>query len=124
MSGLPTEPQANVDTYSPKARSQLLSLSHISRAWRRAATSRADLWAEVLDPRDLSPDLFYPYPNQSSFKLGRWQWNGKFTKSQREFRKLVKLLRSPGFKLSELWVDFEKLARKLASHKVPDLPIL
>ncbi|KAJ2928692.1 hypothetical protein H1R20_g8369, partial [Candolleomyces eurysporus] len=45
-------------SYCPGSRNQLLVLSHVSRFWRQAAIGRADLWAEVLDPRDPSSSLF------------------------------------------------------------------
>ena len=36
--------------------------------------------------------LFYPYPNKSSFLLGDWYWNGRIQKSKESFRKLIKIV--------------------------------
>ena len=41
---------------------------------------------------------FGPYPNQSSFLLGDWYWNGGAQKSQQSFKELVDIVASPSFK--------------------------
>ncbi|KAG2346750.1 hypothetical protein BDR05DRAFT_974360 [Suillus weaverae] len=46
------------------------------------------------EPQDFS---FYPYPNQSSFELGHWYWNGSVQKSHQSFKQLINIVGRPGF---------------------------
>ena len=41
---------------------------------------------------------FYPYPNQTTFLLGEWYWNGGEKKSQSSFRKLLEIVGHPDFR--------------------------
>ena len=55
------------------------------------------------DLMDSSPDThpvetYYPYPNQSSFLLGEWFWNGGVQKSQSSFQNLLKIVGHPEFR--------------------------
>ena len=62
---------------------------------------------ESITPKDLmdiSADTsanpackYYPYPNQSSFLLGEWYWNGSEKKSQSSFKNLIKIVGHPDF---------------------------
>ncbi|KAG2346000.1 hypothetical protein BDR05DRAFT_974834 [Suillus weaverae] len=45
------------------------------------------------EPQDFS---FYPYPNQSSFELGHWYWNGSVQKSHQSFKQLIDIVGRPG----------------------------
>jgi hypothetical protein len=57
------------------------------------------------DLMDTSPDTFsgypvdsyHPYPNQSSFLLGEWYWNGGLKKTQLGFQELIKIVGHPNF---------------------------
>ncbi|KAF8225725.1 hypothetical protein L208DRAFT_1305211, partial [Tricholoma matsutake] len=57
------------------------------------------------DLMDTSPDTFpdhpadsyHPYPNQSSFLLGEWYWNGGLKKTQSGFQDLIKIVGHPNF---------------------------
>ncbi|KAG2088020.1 uncharacterized protein F5147DRAFT_781152 [Suillus discolor] len=40
---------------------------------------------------------FHPYPNQSSFKLGHWYWNGSVQKSHQSFKELLDIVGRPDF---------------------------
>jgi hypothetical protein len=40
---------------------------------------------------------FYPYPNQSSFELGDWYWNGGAQKSHKSFNELIDIVGRPDF---------------------------
>jgi Plavaka transposase len=40
-------------------------------------------------PHDLA---FHPYPNQSSFELGHWYWNGGVQKSHKDFKELIDIV--------------------------------
>jgi hypothetical protein len=46
------------------------------------------------EPRDNS---FHPYPNQSSFELGHWYWNGSVQKSHQSFKELIDIVGCPDF---------------------------
>jgi hypothetical protein len=41
--------------------------------------------------------LFHPYPNQMSFKLGHWYWNGTAQKSHQSFKGLLDIIGCPDF---------------------------
>jgi hypothetical protein len=45
---------------------------------------------------------FHPYPNESSFLLGHWYWNGGVQKSQAEFKSLVDIVSGPRFLPEEI----------------------
>ncbi|KAG2105838.1 uncharacterized protein F5147DRAFT_775151 [Suillus discolor] len=40
---------------------------------------------------------FHPYPNQTSFDLGHWYWNGSVQKSQESFKELLNIVGCPDF---------------------------
>ncbi|KAH7917705.1 hypothetical protein BV22DRAFT_1025919 [Leucogyrophana mollusca] len=40
---------------------------------------------------------FYPYPNESAFRLGDWYWNQGAQKSQESFRQLLDIVGKPDF---------------------------
>ena len=46
----------------------------------------------------LPVELYYPYPNQSSFLLGEWYWNDGVKKSQSSFQNLTKIVGHPDFR--------------------------
>jgi hypothetical protein len=41
--------------------------------------------------------LFHPYPNQTSFDLGHWYWNGTAQKSHQSFNDLLDIIGCPNF---------------------------
>ena len=45
-----------------------------------------------------SADSYHPYPNQSSFLLGEWYWNGGLKKTQSGFQDLIKIVGHPRFR--------------------------
>jgi hypothetical protein len=40
---------------------------------------------------------FYPYPDQSSFKLGHWYWNSSVQKLHQSFKELLDIVGQPDF---------------------------
>jgi hypothetical protein len=48
-------------------------------------------------PPPLPVNVYYPYPNQSSFLLGEWYWNGGEKKSQTSFQNLLQIVGHPSF---------------------------
>ncbi|KAG2053010.1 hypothetical protein BDR06DRAFT_1009120 [Suillus hirtellus] len=73
-------------THDPEEAATLQDLSSIP------TVSPADLDG-VAEPHD----PFYPYPNQSSFKLRHWYWNGSVQKSHQSFKDLVDIIGCPDF---------------------------
>jgi hypothetical protein len=45
----------------------------------------------------LSSEIYYPYPNPTSFRLGDWYWNGSPQKSQASFKDLLDIIGDPDF---------------------------
>jgi hypothetical protein len=45
---------------------------------------------------------FYPYPNESSLRLGDWYWNQGGSKSKRSFKQLLDIIGSPSFRLNDI----------------------
>jgi hypothetical protein len=43
-------------------------------------------------PPTSSPQIFHPYPNYNSFRLGEWYWNGGVQKSQSSFKELLNIV--------------------------------
>jgi hypothetical protein len=46
----------------------------------------------------LLTNVYHPYPNQSSFLLGEWYWNGGEKKSQLCFQRLLAIVGHPAFR--------------------------
>lgn len=57
---------------------------------------------------------FYPYPNQSSFLLGEWYWNGGLQKSQKSFRELLQIIGDAQFRPE----DISATRWNLINHKL------
>lgn len=56
-------------------------------------------------PSSRSPSakpMFDPYPNESSFLLGEWFWNGGVQKSKRSFKDLIDVISSPTFRADDV----------------------
>lgn len=59
-----------------------------------SSTPQAELSADsVANP----VAAFYPFPNESSFRLGHWYWNGGVQKSQQSFKDLLDIVGDPAF---------------------------
>ena len=43
-------------------------------------------------------NIYHPYPNQTSFLLGEWYWNGGEKKSQLSFQRLLEIIGHPAFR--------------------------
>jgi hypothetical protein len=54
-----------------------------------------DTEPSVANLNDNAP--FYPYPNESSFRLGDWFWNHGIQKSQQSFKELVNIISNRDF---------------------------
>lgn len=66
---------------------------------------------------------YHPYPNKSSYNLGRWQNNGFLKKSKGEFKKLVRLLTGGEVIPSELNnVNWDGIDEDLASNPLVSEP--
>lgn len=62
----------------------------------------SDALPEEDDNPDTASNTYAPYPNESSYRLGSWFWNGNERKSKADFMALVKLLTSPQFHARDL----------------------
>ncbi|KAF7971052.1 hypothetical protein HWV62_22187 [Athelia sp. TMB] len=51
--------------------------------------------------RPNTSSTYFPYPNESSFRLGDWYWAGT-QKSQESFNELIAILKSPSFRTSDI----------------------
>jgi hypothetical protein len=47
-------------------------------------------------------NVYHPYPNQTSFLLGEWYWNGGEKKSQLSFQRLLEIIGHPAFCLEDV----------------------
>ena len=64
------------------------------------------------------PSPFYPYPNQSSFRLGDWYWNRGAQKSQQDFKSLVDIVGAEDFEPAEVrGTSWGKINRQLSLGK-------
>jgi hypothetical protein len=63
-----------------------------------------------------SPNIFFPFPNESSFLLGEWYWNDGIQKSQESFSKLLSIIGSPDFRPEDVrhgkWAKVDALLAK------------
>jgi hypothetical protein len=58
---------------------------------------------------------FDPYPNESSFRLGEWHWNGGLQKSQASFKELIRIVGDSDFRPSDVrFTNWEKVNQRLA----------
>jgi hypothetical protein len=51
---------------------------------------------------NLKKNLFFPFPNWSSFRLGEWYWDDSQEKGQESFRKLIDILTSDDFSTKDI----------------------
>jgi hypothetical protein len=74
---------------------------------------------KVNPPHNSSP--FYPFPNESSFRLGDWYWNGGVQKSQQCFKDLVDIVGDPTFNPSDIrHTKWDRINATLAGDKEAD----
>jgi hypothetical protein len=91
-----------VPEHDPKENVTLTDLSDISAA----------------APSSKIPTPFYPYPNQSSFLLGDWFWNGGIQKSQESFKDLLTIITNPEFNPTDVKnTRWDHINRKLGSDE-------
>ena len=65
---------------------------------------------------NVTQPTFSPYPNQSSFLLGDWYWNGSVQKSQQSFNNLIKIITDPEFQIMDIQnVNWTQINEELAS---------
>jgi len=73
--------------------------------------------------QDTPHSLLYPYPNENSFRLGHWYWNGGVQKSKESFRELLDIVSNPGFKSSDVrHTKWDKINEILANNEHEDAP--
>ena len=47
-------------------------------------------------------NTFYPYPNETSFRLGEWYWNQGALKSKDDFKRLLDVITSTSFRPDDI----------------------
>lgn len=52
--------------------------------------------------RSKATNLFYPYPNENSMRLGDWYWNHGAQKSRENFKRLLGIISDPMFNAADL----------------------
>jgi hypothetical protein len=64
------------------------------------------------------PTSFRPYPNETSFRLGNWYWNGGVQKSQEDFQQLLKIVGDESFVSGDVRAaNWDKINQQLACNK-------
>lgn len=65
----------------------------------------------------LTLPAYYPYPNETSFHLGSWFWNGGLQKSQDSFKELLNIIGHPSFDPANLrHTKWDNINSSLASE--------
>lgn len=65
---------------------------------------------------------FLPYPNENSFRLGLWYWNGGAQKSQESFKQLLNIVGDPSFNSSDVRnTNWNKIDATLASDTLDEI---
>ena len=63
-----------------------------------------------------SINLFHPYPNESSWRIGDWYWNQGVQKSKQNFKSLVEIVSSSDFRSEDLChTNWAAIDRQLGS---------
>jgi Plavaka transposase len=66
---------------------------------------------------------FYPYPNESSFRLGEWYWNNGVQKSLESFRSLVEIVGDPRFHAEDIrHTNWKGIDANLAVNEFDERP--
>ena len=98
-------------TLCPPGMSSKLPVDHPDPSSNRAA---------AMDPKPIrptaksNPSAFHPYPNWTSFRLGRWYWTGSPKKSDSTFEDLLNILTDPRFCAEDLLeVNWKMINEKL-----------
>ena len=77
-------------------------------------TRRIGALASQTLPNSLNP--FYPYPNESSWRIGDWYWNQGAQKSKQSFKSLVEIITSTSFCTEDLChANWTAIDRQLGS---------
>jgi hypothetical protein len=64
---------------------------------------------------------FSPYPNQTSFRLGDWYWNGGIQKSQESFQQLLKIVGDESFDPGDIRAtNWDKINQQLACNETDE----
>jgi hypothetical protein len=70
-----------------------------------------------LPPPSRDDILFYPYPNESSFRLGEWYWGGGVQKSGEGFNRLMDIVGDPAFRPEDVrHTKWKSIDTKLAAN--------
>jgi hypothetical protein len=72
-----------------------------------------------IPPKPNCPTSFRPYPNEASFRLGDWYWNGGVQKSQESFQQLLKIVGDENFDSGDIRAaNWDKINEQLAGNNM------
>jgi hypothetical protein len=70
-----------------------------------------------VNSQTLNQDTFYPYPNESSFRLGYWYWNHGYQKSRESFTQLLNIVGNSNFRPEDVrHTEWSSIDVKLAKN--------
>lgn len=69
------------------------------------------------DKLQSTEQLFYPFPNRSSFELSKWYWNDGSKKSKSSFRNLIHIVGNPDFRPEDVQITrWDKINKILGQN--------
>ncbi|KAH7916903.1 hypothetical protein BV22DRAFT_1027256, partial [Leucogyrophana mollusca] len=81
------------------------------------ALSESDTPQNGAHPEPGPDNPFYPYPNESSLRLGDWYWNHGAQKSQESFKQLLDVIGNPSFSSEDVrTTNWKAIDRELGSN--------
>lgn len=105
-------------THDPEAHLSSKDLSTVNGVHSSSALSAA---GEMTLGTETTSFDYHPFPNASSFHLGRWFWNGGPLLSKKHFRDLLKIIGDINFVLEDLkMVNWSAINQELGAEEVGD----
>lgn len=103
-------------SHDPEQHVDLQNLSDCSDTRRKLPYAATRLEGGLRHPQ-IRQNAFYPYPNESSFRLGDWYWNNGAQKSKESFRQLLKVVGDPDFRPEDVrHTPWKKIDDKLGDN--------
>lgn len=110
--------KASLPSHDPEDRSDEESYDRV-----RQVPSRAESNIGSSAESDNS-NRFYPYPNETSLRLGDWYWNQGSRKSKDNFKKLLSIIGNKDFRAEDVcdvrWAKIDKELGQMESGGVPE----
>jgi Plavaka transposase len=104
-------------SHDPEEHVDLHELSDCTGAARRGLPDVSAGTEGGLGHRPNDKNAFYPYPNESSFRLGNWYWNNGAQKSRESFRELLSIVGDSEFRPEDVrHTQWSKIDVKLGGN--------